>query len=108
MPVFHEKDSFMADTKKVEEIVSTEAATKVKIKQKEEPIELEGTVVEAVKGKFRVEIPASTPDGKPFYVMGHIAGKLRRFQIKIVQGDRVKIEISPYDLTRGRIVFRLK
>jgi translation initiation factor IF-1 len=38
--------------------------------------------------------------------LGHLAGKLRKFRIKVLQGDRVKIELSPYDLTRGRISFR--
>lgn len=75
--------------------------------QKEELIELEGTVTETLKGKFRVEIQAQA-DGKAHQVLAHIAGKLRQNKIKIVVGDKVKVEVSPYDLTRGRITYRLK
>lgn len=73
----------------------------------DEKMEVEGKVVEAVKGGFRIELP-SNPDGPPNIVMGHLAGKLRKNNIKIVPGDKVKIEISPYDMTKGRITFRLK
>lgn len=70
---------------------------------KEEALELEGTVVEAVKSGFRVQIeePATV-------ILAHIAGRLRKNFIKIVVGDKVKVEVSPYDLTKGRITFRLK
>ena len=69
---------------------------------KEELIEVEGTVVEALPNTiFRVEIQ----DGHQ--VLAHLGGKLRKHYIRILPGDRVKIELSPYDLTRGRITFRL-
>ena len=70
---------------------------------KEETIEVEGTVVEALpNAMFRVELP----DGH--LVLAHISGKMRKYYIKIVPGDKVKVELSPYDLTRGRITFRSK
>lgn len=76
--------------------------------KKEEGIEIEGVVKEAVKGAFRVEIP-SGKEGVPGHVLlAHPAGKLRKNNIKIVPGDRVKVEVSPYDLNRGRITYRLK
>ncbi|HEY9900557.1 MAG TPA: translation initiation factor IF-1 [Pantanalinema sp.] len=68
---------------------------------KEETIEFEGTVQEALSnGMFRVLLDNDV------VVLGHLAGKMRKFRIKVLQGDRVKIELSPYDLTRGRINFR--
>ena len=68
---------------------------------KEDKIEVEGSIVEALpNAMFRVEI---TP-GK--IVLAHISGKMRMHYIKILPGDRVKLELSPYDLTRGRIIFR--
>ena len=81
-------------------------------KQKEEGFEAEGVVVESVKGAFRVEIEMPDKDGQPKktgqIVLSHLAGKLRKNFIKIVPGDRVKVEISPYDMTRGRITYRMK
>jgi translation initiation factor IF-1 len=68
---------------------------------KEEAIEVEGTVVEALpNAMFRVELA----DGH--LVLAHISGKMRKYYIKIVPGDKVTVELSPYDLTRGRITFR--
>jgi translation initiation factor IF-1 len=70
---------------------------------KEEAIEVEGTVVEALpNAMFRVELE----DGHR--VLAHISGKMRKYYIKIVIGDKVTVELSPYDLTRGRITFRAK
>ena len=70
---------------------------------KETAIELEGTVVEALPNvMFRVDI-----DGG-HRVLGHISGKMRKNYIRILPGDRVKIEVSPYDLTRGRITYRYR
>jgi translation initiation factor IF-1 len=70
---------------------------------KEEAIEVEGTVVEALpNAMFRVELA----DGH--LVLAHISGKMRKYYIKIVPGDKVTVELSPYDLTRGRITFRAK
>ena len=66
-------------------------------------IEIEGVVKEVFPGgNFLVETEAGTD------VHAHLAGKLRRFHIRVVLGDRVTVAVSPYDLTRGRIVFRHK
>jgi len=68
---------------------------------KEEAIEVEGTVVEALANtQFRVELENG------HIVLSHVAGKMRKNFIRIVPGDRVKVEVSPYDLTRGRIIYR--
>ncbi len=70
---------------------------------KEEAIPMEGTVVEALANtQFRVELDNG------HIVMAHVAGKMRKNFIRIVPGDKVKVEISPYDLTRGRIIFRAR
>jgi len=70
---------------------------------KEEAIEVEGMVVEALpNAMFRVELDNG------HRVLAHIAGKLRMHFIKVLPGDRVKVELSPYDLSRGRIVYRIK
>ncbi len=69
---------------------------------KEEAVEVEGTVVEALPNTmFRVEVQEG------HVVLAHLGGKLRKHYIRILPGDRVKLELSPYDLTRGRITFRL-
>lgn len=66
-------------------------------------IEIDGVVQEVFPGgNFLVETEANTQ------VHAHLAGKLRRFHIRVVLGDRVTVAVSPYDLTRGRIVFRHK
>ena len=70
-------------------------------KTKEEAIELTGTVTEEVRGACRVKI-----DNMEHTVLCRLAGKMRKFKIRVVPGDHVKIEISPYDMDRGRIVFR--
>ena len=68
---------------------------------KEEAIEVEGTVVEALANtQFRVELENG------HLVMAHVAGKMRKHFIRIVPGDKVVVEVSPYDLNRGRIIFR--
>jgi translation initiation factor IF-1 len=70
---------------------------------KKEAIEVEGIVVEPLpNGMFRVELPNGHK------VLAHISGKIRLHYIKIVPGDKVLIELSPYDLSRGRITYRLK
>lgn len=70
---------------------------------KEEVLELEGTVVETLpNAMFKVELENG------HQILAHISGKLRMNFIKILPGDRVKIEMSPYDLTRGRITWRSK
>ncbi|MCX7796077.1 MAG: translation initiation factor IF-1 [bacterium] len=69
---------------------------------KKDVIEVEGTVVEALpNAMFRVELDNG------HRVLAHISGKIRLNFIRILPGDRVKLELSPYDLTRGRIVRRL-
>ena len=68
---------------------------------KEDHIEMEGVVIDTLPNTvFRVEL-----DNK-HVVMAHISGKMRMHFIKILPGDKVTVELSPYDLTRGRIVFR--
>lgn len=68
---------------------------------KEEAIQVEGSVVEALANtQFRVELENG------HIVMAHVAGKMRKHFIRIVPGDRVVVEVSPYDLNRGRIVYR--
>jgi translation initiation factor IF-1 len=68
---------------------------------KEEPIVTEGRIVEALPNtQFMVELESG------HRILAHIAGKMRKNFIRIVPGDRVKIEITPYDLTKGRIVYR--
>jgi translation initiation factor IF-1 len=70
--------------------------------EKEEKIELEGEVVEALRGQmFRIELDNGHE------TLGYVAGRLKRRRIRVMLGDRVRIELSPYDLTRGRIVYRL-
>lgn len=68
---------------------------------KEEAIEVEGLVKESLPNTmFRVELRNG------HIILAHISGKMRKNQIKIVPGDTVRIEMSPYDLTKGRIVYR--
>ena len=70
---------------------------------KEERIITEGTVVEPLKNAmFRVELENGHS------VLAHVSGKMRRYYIRILPGDRVTVELSPYDLTRGRITYRAK
>ena len=70
---------------------------------RKEAIEVEGRVIEALpNAMFRVEL------ANGHKVLAHISGKLRLNFIKILPGDRVTVELSPYDLTRGRITYRLK
>jgi translation initiation factor IF-1 len=69
---------------------------------KEDKIEVEGAILEALpNAMFRVEIQPGR------VVLAHISGKMRMHYIKILPGDRVKLELSPYDLTRGRITYRI-
>ncbi|GAB6162331.1 translation initiation factor IF-1 [Desulfothermus naphthae] len=70
---------------------------------KEESIEVTGIVKEALpNAMFKVELENGHE------VLGHISGKMRKYYIRILPGDKVKVELSPYDLTRGRIVYRYK
>lgn len=66
-------------------------------------VEVEGTVLEALpNAMFKVELE------NEFTVLAHVSGKMRKFFIRILPGDKVKLELSPYDLTRGRITYRYK
>ena len=70
---------------------------------KEELIETEGKILEAVpNAMFNVELE------NKHVVLAHVSGKMRMNFIRILPGDKVKLELSPYDLTRGRITFRVK
>jgi translation initiation factor IF-1 len=70
---------------------------------KEEAIEVEGSVIEPLpNAMFRVKLDNG------HVVLAHISGKMRKFYIRILPGDRVTVELSPYDLTRGRITYRAK
>lgn len=79
-------------------------------KKKEDALVVEGVVIEAQKNGFRVQMvgDGDTTALSGHIIQAHIAGKLRKNFIKIVPGDRVRVELSPYDLTRGRITYRLK
>ena len=66
-------------------------------------IELEGEITEALPSAlFRVKLETGQ------LILAHVSGKIRKHFIRILPGDKVRVELSPYDLTRGRIVFRLK
>ena len=68
---------------------------------KEDKIEVEGKILESLpNAMFRVKIPGER------VILAHISGKMRVHYIKILPGDSVKVELSPYDLTRGRIIYR--
>ena len=68
---------------------------------KEDAIVMEGTVVETLANtKFKIQIEGG------HFVLAHISGKMRKHYIRIIPGDRVTVELSPYDLTRGRITYR--
>jgi translation initiation factor IF-1 len=68
---------------------------------KEEAFEVNGTVTQALANtRFRVELETGNE------VLAHVAGRMRKHFIRIVPGDKVRVELSPYDLTKGRIVYR--
>ncbi|MFC2048284.1 translation initiation factor IF-1 [Chloroflexota bacterium] len=70
---------------------------------KKETIEVEGVAIESLpNAMFRVELPNG------YKILAHISGKIRLHYIRILPGDRVLVELSPYDLTRGRITYRFK
>ena len=69
--------------------------------KKEEAIEVDGTVLEALANtRFRVQLDSGHT------VIAHVAGRMRKHFIRIVPGDKVRVELSPYDLTKGRITYR--
>lgn len=70
---------------------------------KEEGIEVEGRVVEALRnGMFRIELENGN------IILGYLSGKIRKFRIRVLNGDKVLVALSPYDLQKGRIVYRYK
>lgn len=72
--------------------------------EKEEGIEVEGIVLENLpNARFRVKLEEGDME-----VLAHVSGKMRMHYIRILPGDKVKVELSPYDLTKGRIVYRFK
>jgi translation initiation factor IF-1 len=69
---------------------------------KDDHIEFEGVVVDVLPGGFfRVKLDTG------LLVLAHLAGKMRKFKIRIVSGDRVKVAVTPYDPSRGRIIYRV-
>ena len=76
--------------------------TRREMSEKEAGIEVQGKVEEASGGMYRVKL-----DQGPV-VLAYASGRMKRFHIRIITGDRVKVELSPYDLTRGRITYRDK
>ena len=71
--------------------------------KKEDKVQVEGTVIEALPGtQFKVRLDNGHE------ILTYLSGKMRRYYIRILLGDRVRVEMSPYDLTRGRIVYRFK
>ena len=79
------------------------AKNKEKTTSKEEGIQVEGSVMETLpNAMFKVELDNGHE------VLAHISGKMRMHYIRILPGDRVLVELSPYDLTRGRVVYRYK
>jgi len=69
----------------------------------EEKIEVEGTVIEALPGtQFKVRLDNGHE------ILAYLSGKMRKYYIRILLGDRVRVEMSPYDLSRGRITYRYK
>jgi translation initiation factor IF-1 len=70
---------------------------------KEEAIEVEGKVIESLpNGMFRVQLEQGN------IILGYLSGKIRKYRIRVLIGDRVTVELSPYDLNKGRIVYRFK
>ena len=72
------------------------------IAEKDAKVEMEGEVIEALRNRmYRIQLDNGHE------TLGYMAGKMKRYRIRIMLGDRVRIELSPYDLERGRIVYRL-
>jgi translation initiation factor IF-1 len=73
------------------------------VTKKGDKVEIEGTVVEALPSTmFKVKLDNG------YEVLAYLSGKMRKYYIRILLGDRVRVELSPYDLTRGRIIYRYK
>jgi translation initiation factor IF-1 len=72
------------------------------IGQKEEKVEMEGEIIESLRNRmYRIRLENGHE------MIGYTAGRMKRYRIRIMLGDRVRVELSPYDLDRGRIVYRL-
>ena len=85
--------------KKNKNAVTTETTER----QPTDALEMKGTVIEPLPNtQFKVELENGS------VVLAYISGKMRRFRIRILRGDKVIVELSPYDLTRGRLVYRFK
>ena len=91
--------------------VRTKRKKKIRVKTEEEiaaeigekAVEVEGTVLEALpNAMFKVQLE------NEFVVLAHVSGKMRKYFIRILPGDKVRMELSPYDLSRGRITYRYK
>ena len=103
------RESFLRVPRCIDKVRTAVAKAKAKNKEKasstakEEGIQVEGTVIEPLpNAMFRVELDNG------HRVLAHISGKMRMHYIRILPGDRVLVELSPYDLTRGRVVYRYK
>ena len=93
----------MASHKKTTKVAKRDADISAGAKNKKEVIKLTGKVTEALPGtKFRVELENG------HIIVAHMSGKMRKNYIRLVPGDKVEVELTPYDLTKGRISFRLK
>ena len=74
---------------------------------KEAAVSIDGVVLDSVKDEYKVEVDIIDPKtGKNAIVAAHVSGKMRMHMIRILPGDKVTVEFSPYDLTRGRITYR--
>lgn len=72
-------------------------------------LQVEGTVLETLpNASFRIEVDLGKNDDEKHIVLAHISGKMRKNSIHILPGDKVTVELTPYDLTRGRVIFRHK
>ena len=92
-----------ASARRIGKATQTRERKEVTIPQKEEKVEMTGEIVEALRnGMFRIALDNGHE------TLGYTAGKMRRFRIRMNPGDRVRIELSAYDLDRGRIVYRLR
>ena len=93
----------MASHKKTTKVAKRDADNSAGAKNKKEVIKLAGKVVEALPGtKFRVELENG------HIIVAHMSGKMRKNYIRLVPGDKVDVELTPYDLTKGRISYRQK
>ena len=98
--VGYDKDFTFSNTQ-LYNVLTINPGSLILAKEKEEALEVEGTVTQALANtRFRVQIEGGHE------VIAHVAGRMRKFFIRIVPGDKVKVELSPYDLTKGRITYR--